>query len=205
MDVKIKICGLFRECDADYVNQIPPDYTGFIFWPKSHRCVDATTALKIKDKLFPSIKTVGVFVDEKMDVISDIAKSGAIDIIQLHGGESEEDVMFLKESTHLPVIKAIKIKTGDELLAWQHSKADYLLFDSGYGTGKPFDWNKLSNGGKLFEDRKFFLAGGIGEDNIKQAVDTFAPYALDLSSSVETDKVKDPQKIRRVMEIVRGL
>lgn len=205
---KIKICGLSRDIDAEYVNKYMPDYVGFIFWPKSHRCILKETAVRLRGLINKDIKTVGVFVDEDNDVIVDIANSGAIDIIQLHGSETTKDIDYLKEKTSLKVIKAVKIKTGEEILSWNDSSADYLLLDSGYGTGKPFEWSKLTDDALPVGERiskPFFLAGGLGSDNLKEAIELFRPYAVDLSSSVETDKLKDGDKIKSVIDIVRAM
>jgi len=197
---KVKICGLFRECDIDYVNRYKPDFAGFIFWPKSHRYVTDEKAAALRQKLDKDIKAVGVFVDESRERIADIANKGIIDIIQLHGNETDEDIRYLKAATGKQVIKAVKIKDGSEIAAWDDSSADYLLLDSGMGTGKPFDWNTVGKRPK----KEFFLAGGLGAENIQEAIKLFSPFAVDLSSSVETDKVKDAEKIKTVIERVRG-
>lgn len=198
-DTKIKICGLYRDEDIDYVNQYEPDYIGFIFWPRSHRYVDMQRAAWLKSNLSADIKAVGVFVDEDKDLIVKIAKNDIIDILQLHGNETNEDIKYLKAQTGKPVIKAVKIVTGDEILKWDESDADYLLLDSGMGTGKTFDWSKAERR----PSKPFFLAGGIGAHNIKEAANIFKPYAIDLSSSVETDKKKDKSKIKAVIEALR--
>lgn len=199
-NAKIKICGLYRECDIDYVNQYKPDYIGFIFWPKSHRYVTSDLATTLKARLDKNIQAVGVFVDEDKDVIVKIAKNGIIDVVQLHGNETEADVRYIKEQTGKQVIKAVKIVTGEELKAWEDSEVDYLLLDSGMGTGKTFDWSKADRR----PEKPFFLAGGIGAENVRQAVEVFKPYAVDLSSSVETERKKDPEKIKAVIQALRG-
>lgn len=196
---KIKICGMFRECDIDYVNQYKPDYIGFIFWDRSHRYVDFDTAAALRTRLDKDIKAVGVFVDADIDAVINAANSDIIDLIQLHGSEDESYVRAVRAKTGKPVIKAVKIVTGEEIARWNESEADYLLLDSGMGTGKTFDWNKAS----VRPDKPFFLAGGIGADNICEAEALFKPYAVDLSSSVETDRVKDPVKIEAVISAIR--
>ncbi len=197
---KIKICGLYRAVDVNYVNQSKPDYIGFIFWPKSHRYVTMDVARTLKDALDSSIKAVGVFVDEDSETILAIVKAGIIDIVQLHGSETEETVRYIKDNSGVPVIKAVKMKNGDEHAAWADSSADFLLLDSGMGTGKPFDWSSA----KTRPKKPFFLAGGINDTNVQEAIRLFRPYAVDLSSSVETDKKKDPEKIERVVSAVRN-
>lgn len=196
---KLKICGLYRDIDISYVNHDKPDYIGFIFWPKSHRYVTAESAGALKKMLDPAIKAVGVFVDEDPEIILSIAAAGIIDVIQLHGGETEDTVKYIKEQSGLPVIKAVKMQTGTEHDKWADSCADYLLLDSGMGTGKPFDWSSA----KTRPKKPFFLAGGINDTNVQEAIRLFHPYAVDLSSSVETDKKKAPEKIAKVVRAVR--
>lgn len=192
---KIKICGLFRREDIDYVNKYKPDYIGFIFWKKSHRYVDREKAAELKSVLDKDIKAVGVFVDEKAEVILDLAGEGIIDAIQLHGSEDEAFIKHIKEQSGLPVIKAVKIVTGNEVSLYDKSDADYLLLDAGKGEGKTFDWKAAQR-----PDKPFFIAGGINQDNLMEAIDFFKPYCVDLSSSVETERVKDEEKIRLIMQ-----
>lgn len=194
---KIKICGLFRDEDIGYVNKYKPDYIGFIFWKKSHRYVDKEKAAALKGILDRDIKAVGVFVDEDPEVILELAGDGIIDLIQLHGSEDTSYIEYIKQQSGLPVIKAVRIVTGNEIEVFDKSDADYLLLDAGKGEGKTFDWSVAQR-----PQKPFFIAGGINHENLAAAISFFRPYCVDLSSSVETRKVKDEEKIRRVMQLV---
>lgn len=193
MSTKIKICGLFREEDIGYANRVMPDYIGFVFWEHSRRYVTHEQAAKLRKLLKPEIKAVGVFVDAPLPEIVSLLEEGVIEIAQLHGNETEEDIQYLQAVTGKQVIKAVKVKNRYDVEAWLDSSADYLLFDSGMGSGATFDWSLLTD-----IDRAFFLAGGLKPENIRQAVDTVHPYAVDVSSGVETDGVKDLSKMQKI-------
>ena len=137
---------------------------------------------------------------EKESVGSRLIDDGVIDIAQLHGSESEEYIKNLKERTDykLKIINAIEMSDELDLLEYDNSIADYLLLDSGKGSGKTFDWSLIRDD----LDKEFFLAGGIDVSNVGEAIRKFNPYAIDLSSSLETDGFKDESKIREIMEVV---
>ncbi len=198
---KIKICGLKRLDDIEIVNKYKPDYIGFVF-ADSKRKVTSDLAFKMKKNLDSSIKSVGVFVDEDIDVIIKLYDEGIIDIAQLHGLENEEYIKKLKQKSNykLEIINAIEMSDEKDLLGYENSLADYLLLDSGKGSGKTFDWRLIRKDLK----KEFFLAGGLNSKNISKAIEEFNPYAVDLSSSVETDGYKDELKIKEVMEEVDG-
>lgn len=195
--MKIKICGLTREEDIACVNRLQPDYIGFVFWPGSRRFLDRQRAAQLKMGLSSRIQAVGVFVDAPMKEEAGLLADGIIDLAQLHGEESEKDIRYLQIATGKPVIKAVKVHGRQDVEAWLDSAADYLLFDSGMGSGRTFDWSLLEG-----VNRPYFLAGGLGPDNLGQVLAHGGPYGVDLSSSLETDGCKDPEKIRRVMELV---
>lgn len=197
--VKIKICGLKRIEDIEIVNKYKPDYIGFVF-ADSKRKVSHILARQLKDNLSPDIISVGVFVDATPDEILNLYDDGIIDVVQLHGSESEEFILNLKEKTNykIKIINAIEMFDGIDVKKYDDSKADYLLFDSGKGSGKTFDWNLIRK--DLTKD--FFLAGGLSGSNICEAIDKFNPYAVDLSSSLETDGFKDERKIKEIMEVI---
>lgn len=201
-DTKIKICGLFRRPDADYVNQAMPDYAGFVFYEKSRRYVTPVQAAMLQKKIDPAIKTVGVFVNDEISLIKDLYESGTINIIQLHGGEDEA---YIKELRALlpraEIWKAFLIRVEDDLQLAKESGADLVVLDNGYGTGACFDWSLLKEG----FNRPLILAGGLTPENIPQAVASFHPYAVDISSGVETDRVKDREKIIAAVNAVRNL
>ena len=197
--VKIKICGLKRLEDIEIVNKYKPDYIGFVF-ADSKRKVSQELASEMKKNLDSDIITVGVFVDADRNEIIELFNSGIIDVAQLHGSESEDYIRNLKERTNyeLKVINAIEMSDEKDLLEYDNSIADYLLFDSGKGSGKTFDWSLIRDD----LDKEFFLAGGIDIFNVGEAIDNFNPYAIDLSSSLETDGFKDENKIKEIMEVI---
>ena len=198
--VKIKICGIRRLEDVKIVNKYKPDYIGFVF-ADSKRKVSSSLAKKLRENLDSDIIPVGVFVDSSLDEILKIFDEGTIDIAQLHGRESEEFILELKEKSNgeLKIIKAIEMSEKIDLKEYDNSQSDYLLLDSGKGSGKTFDWKLIGNDLK----KDFFLAGGLSSSNVKEAIDEFKPYAVDLSSSLETNGFKDENKIRKIMEVIK--
>ncbi|MCM1364225.1 MAG: phosphoribosylanthranilate isomerase [Faecalibacterium sp.] len=197
--VKIKVCGLRKECDIDYVNELKPDYIGFIFAKDRRRYITPEQALKLRNWLDSSIISVGVFVNESEEVIVDIVKSKAIGMIQLHGTESEEFIASLREKVDIPIIKAFTIKSESDIENAKVSSADFILLDNGIGgTGESFNWSLIRNIG-----RPYFLAGGLSEENIETAISDLNPFAVDVSSAVETDGYKDYNKIKNFIEKVR--
>ena len=194
---KIKICGLKRPEDIETVNAFRPDYAGFIVdYPKSHRSVSIERLRYLSSGLDDGIAKVGVFVDYDPSVIIELLQSGIIDIAQLHGRESEETIRAVKEAGK-PVIKSFH---ADQLEAALVTSADFPLFDNIVpGSGKSYDVTPL-----VGFKRPFFLAGGVSELNAVSLIAMLRPYALDASSSVETDKLKDSEKVRRLISIVRS-
>ena len=174
-----------------------PDYVGFVFYEKSHRAVTKEQAAEYRKKLSPGIRTVGVFVNEDPKTIIELLEEGILDVAQLHGDETEEDIQYLQAVCHKPVIKAVKVRDRYDVEAWLDSSADYLLFDNGMGSGQAFDWSVLGG-----IDREFFLAGGLQAENLTEAMEAVSPYAVDLSSGIESDRKKNPEKMRRIMELV---
>lgn len=198
MAVKIKICGLFREEDMEYANQVMPDYIGFVFWEHSRRYVSHEQAAALRRMLDPEIQAVGVFVNAPPEEIISLLDAGVIHMAQLHGDETEEDIRYLQAATGKPVMKAVKVRSRCDVEAWLDSSADYLLFDSGMGSGAVFDWGLLAD-----IPGDFFLAGGLRPENLKRAVETVGPYAVDLSSGVETNGIKDRCKMQEAVSLVR--
>lgn len=195
---KIKICGLFRDQDIQAVNQYPPDYVGFILhFPKSHRNIHPEQLRAWKKILRPEIKTVGVFVSQNLETIQDIAPS--LDVIQLHGGESEDFIQECKKTfPHHEIWKAFTVKTAEDVAIALKSSAHQVLLDYGKGEGKTFDWAILEN-----TPRPYILAGGITLENLPKALEKLSPALVDLSSGAESDRQKDPQKIRDIIKIIR--
>ena len=197
--VKIKICGIKRLEDIEIVNRYKPDYIGFVF-AYSKRKVSHDLAKELRNNLDSDIIPVGVFVDSPQDEILKLFGDGIIEIAQLHGSESEQFILDLKKKTdgELKIINAIEMTQEVDLLEYNDSNSDYLLLDSGKGSGKTFDWSLIRKDIK----KEFFLAGGLNSENVTQAIDEFNPYAIDLSSSLETDGFKDENKIKEIMEVI---
>ena len=198
---KIKICGLKREKDIEYINEVKPDFIGFIFAAKSHRYVDPAQAARLSAMLDPGITPVGVFVNAPAEDVAALLKSGVIKIAQLHGSEDEDYIARLRALTDAPIIKAFSVETAEDVAKAAASPADYLLLDHGSGgTGEAFDWSLLTG-----IDRPYFLAGGLHPGNVQEALGLAAPFAVDVSSGVETDKIKDPEKIKAFVRAVREM
>ena len=197
--VKIKICGIKRLEDIEMVNRYKPDYIGFVF-ADSKRKVSHDLAKELKNNLDSDIISVGVFVDSPQEEILELFEEGIIEVAQLHGSESEQYILDLKKKTNgeLKIINAIEMTQEVDLLEYNDSNSDYLLLDSGKGSGKTFDWSLIRKDIK----KEFFLAGGLNSENVTHAVEEFNPYAVDLSSSLETDDVKDENKIKEIMEVI---
>ncbi len=199
--MKIKICGLKREQDIVCANQLKPDYIGFIFYEKSKRAVTKEHAKALKQSLDKGIKAVGVFVNESPNVIQEIVQSGIIDLVQLHGDETEEYIKNLRKilSMETQIIKAFSVSSAEDIEKAKNSSADYVLLDNSKGgTGKAFCWELLKNN----MPKNAFLAGGITTENIYQAAKLY-PYCLDVSSGAETDGVKDYDKMKSLITAAR--
>lgn len=196
---KIKLCGLTRYCDIDAVNITLPDYIGFVFSPKSRRFISSEQAVLLKKHLDSRIKTVGVFVKERPQKVAELLNSDIIDIAQLHGGEGEEYIQTLRMLTEKPIIKAFRVETAQDVVCAEKCSADYVLLDSGTGgTGTVFDWKLLKS-----IDRPYFLAGGLDVHNVQKALNMLDPYAVDVSSGIETNGVKDMVKIKEFVSSIR--
>jgi len=195
--VKIKICGLTRLCDIEVVNIEKPDYIGFVF-ANSRRRVTPAQAMELRSKLANDIIPVGVFVDERPRNILPLVQNGVIGMVQLHGTENEEYIAKLKELTTAPIIKAISVRRAGDVQKWESTAADYLLLDNkGGGTGQAFDWSLIGE-----TNKPYFLAGGLDVNNIVNAISQTMPFSVDVSSGVETDGFKDPEKIKKFIRLV---
>ena len=195
---KIKLCGLSRPCDIEAANELKPDYIGFVFAPKSKRYVTPEKAMELKQMLLPEIQSVGVFVNEKPETVVKLLQDGTIDIAQLHGAEDEDYITRLRQLTDKPIIKACRIETTYDIENAEQSTADYILLDSGAGTGTVFDWKLIQN-----IKRPYFLAGGLSPDNAADAINTLHTYAVDVSSGIETNGLKDKTKMAAFVAAVR--
>ena len=199
---KIKICGLRRREDILAVNETKPDYGGFIIeFPKSFRSVTAEQVRLLVKNLAPEIQPVGVFVNAPMEMVKELLNDGTLALAQLHGREDESYIRKLKASTDKSIIKAFSIKTTEDIEMALRSPADYILLDQGGGgTGKTFDWSLIPE-----IQRPFFLAGGIGAANLEQAIREIKMIKPTKGRGVETEKWKDPAKIRQVVDIGRKM
>ena len=199
---RIKICGLTRPEDIQAVNEAKPDFAGFIVeFPKSRRNVTVDQLRQLREKLDESILPVGVFVNAPVELPAQLLNEGTIALAQLHGQEDEAYISQLKTMTDQLLIKAFSIKTEEDVKSAIRSEADYILLDQGAGgTGETFDWNLVPA-----IERPWFLAGGLGCDNLETAIKMLHPWAADLSSSVETDGHKDPDKIAKAVQTVRNI
>ena len=195
---KVKMCGLSRMEDIEYANEVLPEFIGFVFAPKSRRYVSFEQAKKLRGELDYRIAAVGVFVDEDIENIVRLVKDEVIDMVQLHGSEDNAYIAKLREMAEVPIIQAFKIIDSYDVESAVLSDADFVLLDSGMGTGKTFDWSLIKS-----INRPYFLAGGISPENAAQAVERFSPYAVDASSSLETDGVKDLSKMTALARAVR--
>lgn len=200
--MKLKFCGLTREADIRAANETRPDYIGFVF-AESRRRVTDEQAARLRALLSPGIQAVGVFVNDDPTHIALLANRGVIDLIQLHGGESAAYIRRLRTMTAAPIICALRVGKQTDIKRAESNLVDFLLLDTytkdAYGgSGRIFDWSLLGEVGK-----PYFLAGGLNESNIIRAMQTGA-YALDLSSGIEADGVKDAEKMRRVAALVKG-
>ena len=195
---KIKLCGLSRIEDIEAANNLKPDFIGFVFAAKSKRRVSHLKAAELKSKLNPETKAVGVFLDDDLDTVGALMNLGIVDLVQLHGSEDEEYISKLRAITDKPIIKAFIINNEDDVKRAEASSADYILLDGGKGEGRAFNW-------KLLESikRPYFLAGGLNADNAEAAVADLHPFAVDVSTGIESGGVKDKEKMAAFVTAVR--
>ena len=213
---KIKLCGMMKPCDIEYANRVKPDFVGFIF-ANTRRKISAAQAKQFREALDAEIPAAGVFVNEDIPVITSLVQNGCIDMIQLHGEEDADYIRRLREVCDVPVIKAVKVQTVEQIRQAAALPVDYLLLDTYRkgvlgGTGEAFDWELLREAkaaagdtaeGELF-GKPYFLAGGLHAGNLREAA-ALGSYGLDVSSGIETDGSKDFTKMVKVMELVRKL
>lgn len=217
---KVKMCGISKVETIPAVVEAKPNYMGLVF-ATSKRQVTVDQAKTLVEELHKgcakkygsdtepdkndAIKTVGVFVNETVDNLVTIANEVNLDAVQLHGDEDETFIQSLKECTNVEVWKAVQIRSAADVEEWIDSSADMILFDAYHkdergGTGEVFDWSSLDE----FE-RPFMLAGGIDSTNVARAIRTVRPYGIDTSSGIETNGVKDDEKITAFTKIVKSI
>lgn len=195
---KIKICGLRREQDIRYANELMPDYIGFVFLKGKMRYVTFEEAAHFRSLLDPAIPAVGVFVNEPAENVIRLLQAGTIQIAQLHGQEDEAYAEELRRAGDHCIIRAFAVRSSEDIHRAFAFPADYPLLDNGKGTGETFDWSLFQE-----QEKPFFLAGGLSPENVKEAIECFHPYAVDVSSGVETDGYKDYEKMKAFMDAVR--
>lgn len=203
MRPRVKICGLCQMNDVSYVNDCLPDYAGFVF-AKSRRQVTAEQARKMREALDPRIRAVGVFVNAPIEDISRLCAQGIIDLVQIHGDEDGAYLRRLAARVHVPVIRAVRVQSTEQILRAQEEACDALLLDT-YIPGQ------YGGGGRAFDtslipplEKPWFLAGGLRPENVGERLAVCHPFAVDVSSGVETEGKKDPEKIRAFIKNVRG-
>lgn len=204
--IRIKVCGLRTAEDVAAVNVVLPEYTGFIFDPSRKRYIAPEEAEKLRSALAPGIRPVGVFVNAGVEGILGALRCCRLDMVQLHGEESDAQIEALRAAARerfpkrkLTIVKAFRIESAEDVRRAERSAADRILLDHGPGgTGESFDWDLLKEC-----RREFLLAGGLTPENVQEAILRTAPWGVDASSSLETDGHKDPEKIRKFAAAVR--
>lgn len=195
---KIKMCGLSRHCDIDYANEIMPEYIGFVFAKKSKRYVLPEKAFELRQNLDKNIIPVGVFVDSDINFVAELVNKKIIDIVQLHGSEDDNYIESLRKLVSVPIIQAFTIGKTEDIQKAEKSPAEYILLDSGKGSGKTFNHSLIRN-----LKRPYFLAGGLTPENVREIAQILKPYAVDASSSLETAGYKDVNKMRAFADALR--
>lgn len=195
--VKIKLCGLTRRCDIEWVNELLPDYVGFVFAGSRRRVTDGQ-AEGLRKILREDIPAVGVFVDEPIDHVVSLVQRDVIQLVQLHGAEDASYIRELRQAAAVPVIQAFSVRSPADIQAAGRSPAEFILLDHGAGgTGRAFDWALAKA-----LDRPYFLAGGLHPGNAAAAA-ALGPYAVDVSSGIETEGLKDRRKMIEFVKRIR--
>ena len=193
----VKFCGMMRPEDIEACNRLMPEYAGFVFWDMSRRHVSRDEAGVLIAGLDRKVTPVGVFRDQPLPDITAAAETG-IRMVQLHGSEDQEFIDQVKDRTGLPVIKAFTVTDAESVRDSLRIRSDRIMFDSGAGSGVRSDWSLLR-----YVEAPYFLAGGLDAGNVEEAIKELHPYAVDVSSGIETGGRKDPAKMEGFMEAVR--
>ncbi len=198
--MRVKFCGLCREEDVDYANRLRPDYVGFVFAPGRRRTLTPNAAAALREKLAPGIVPVGVFVNQPPEEEAALVRQGVIEVVQLHGNEPPEALRRLRTLTPAPVWQAFAMAGEEAVAAAMESEAELVLLDGQKaGSGQPFHWQRLLPGVR----RPYLLAGGLTPRTVGEAVRTYHPYGVDVSSGIETDGRKDFEKMKAFLEAVK--
>lgn len=203
--IAVKFCGMRRTLDIEYANECRPDYVGFILSDGFRRSVSAEEFVVLQEKLHKDIKKVGVFVNERTKKIEELAEY--LDVIQLHGDENEDYIKNLRKDFSGEIWKAVRAKSTEDIERAQEKSCGKLLIDSFSedsvgGTGKRINTDVVKRA-KI--EKPFFIAGGITAENIAEIVRDTNPYGVDISSGIETDGVKDLNKMKAIMEILKNI
>ncbi len=193
---KVKICGIRRMEDVSFLNELKPDYAGFILSPDYRRSITGKEAEALSQCLSKDIKKVGVFVNESAETVNEYVKRGIIDLVQLHG---EESPAYCTKIT-APVIKVFKCSEGFSAESIAEYDTDFFMFDTAAGSGRVFNWGLVPK-----TEKPVFLAGGLSAGNVAGAIEAVHPFAVDISSGAETDGVKDYEKIKKILGVVRNV
>ena len=198
---KVKICGISHDVEIGIMNELMPDYVGFNFCSKSKRFIAPEHAGLLRSKLKKGIKSVGVFENAKLDQVALTVETAGLDMVQLRGHETGEYIAVLREYIKCPIIRAFRVSTSMEAERAMYTTADYVMLDSGAGSGTKFDWGMIGSSKR----RPYFLKGGLNPDNIQQALELSPqPYALDVSTGVESGSLKDYRKVMKFLQAVRS-
>ena len=197
---KVKICGITHEVEIGIMNELQPDFVGFVFASKSRHFIAPEHAGLLRSKLKRGIKTVGVFTNASLRNVALTMETAGLDMVQLHGDETAEYIAALREYIHCPIMKVVKVSKPIDADKAMYTTADYVMLDGGSaGSGKSFDWSLLGN-----MRRNFFLSGGLTPENIHEALRLEPkPFGLNVSSGVESNKVKDYRKVMKFILAVR--
>ncbi|WP_295215330.1 phosphoribosylanthranilate isomerase [Ruminococcus sp.] len=204
--MKLKFCGIRRREDVIYCNVLQPDYMGMILSPGFRRSVTMAAAAALVKEKHASIAAVGVFVNASAEEIARVLRSVSLDVIQLHGAEDAGTIAKLREMTGLPIWKAVRVQSEKEIRQAEYLGADQFVLEGHVpgqvgGTGQIANWELIA---KAAPRMPYFLAGGLKPENIQAALKTLQPTGIDLSSGIETDGVKDYEKMKEIVKIIRG-
>jgi len=199
--IKVKICGICHQSEIGIMNELSPDYVGFVFAPKSRHFIAPEFAGMLRSKLRKGIQTVGVFSNAELKTVAMCVEIAGLNMVQLHGNETGEYIAALREYIKCPIMKVYKVAKAIDAEKASYSTADFAMLDGGSaGDGKTFDWSLI---GKLH--RKFFLSGGLTPENVTQALNiSSSPFAVNVSSGVESNRIKDYKKVMKFIAAVRN-
>ena len=196
---RVELCGIFRDEDVATVNELRPDLCGFVVnYPSSHRHVDRDRLRELVGKLDPTIPAVGIFVDQPLGYVSELADE-VLDVVQLHGNEGNPYITFLRELVDIPIVQAIRMAGPEDVERANQSKADLVVLYGGWQAGVAFDW-ELAGG----VCRPYILAGALTSQNLGGAIGRLAPWGVALNTGIETDRLNDPAKMAAAVAAARG-